>query len=356
MRYFLLSKKTEVGYKMKKRITAICIAALLITSLAACSQSSPQESSEESSTVSESVSVKETKKLTKTSIFFGYDEDTDSAFKAKSGEFGFLSSANMKRHEGFVDDDGELNCRTHSKIDIFYELGDNKITIKVDGNTYILQKIDEDMYTKYAKLINEKIDNQDESSDDENSEESHEESSEETSEESSKTESSSPSQESSKNSESESSKEQSSKQENSRNEATDPNYVDPEKDYTASLLGNYGSVAGCDYYGDYMLYATEGRNKITVTMKMDPTHVDLEKYGGSSTFFASFPPDTFKQKKTGKYWFSMDLYNNGTKTGTPLHIDMSKEFVDNGEGGYWKTICHLVYGDYSHDVTFYRAY
>ena len=191
---------------------------------------------------------------------------------------------------------------------------------------------------------------------DENSEESHEESSEETSEESSKTESSSQSQESSKNSESESSKEQSSKQENSRNEATDPNYVDPEKDYTASLLGNYGSVAGCDYYGDYMLYATEGRNKITVTMKMDPTHVDLEKYGGSSTFFASFPPDTFKQKKTGKYWFSMDLYNNGTKTGTPLHIDMSKEFVDNGEGGYWKTICHLVYGDYSHDVTFYRAY
>ncbi len=243
----------------------------------------------------------------------------------------------MKRHEGFIDDDGELNCRTHSKIDIFYELGDNKITIKADGNTYILQEIDEDMYTKYAKLINEK-------------------SSEETSEESSKTESSSQSQKSSQNSGSESSKEQSSKQENSRNEATDPNYVDPEKDYTASLLGNYGSVAGCDYYGDYMLYATEGRNKITVTMKMDPTHVDLEKYGGSSTFFASFPLDTFKQKKTGKYWFSMDLYNNGTKAGTPLHIDMSKEFVDNGEGGYWKTICHLVYGDYSHDVTFYRAY
>ena len=280
----------------------MCIAALLVTSLAACSQSSPQESSEESSTVSESVSVKETKKLTKTSIFFGYDEDTDSAFKAKSGEFGFLSSANMKRHEGFIDDDGELNCRTHSKIDIFYELGDNKITIKADGNTYILQEIDEDMYTKYAKLINEKIDNQDESSDDENSEESHEESSEETSEESSKTESSSQSQKSSQNSGSESSK-----------EPTDPNYVDPEKDYTASLLGNYGSVAGCDYYGDYMLYATEGRNKITVTMKMDPTHVDLEKYGGSSTFFASFPLDTFKQKKTGKYWFSMDLYNNGTK-------------------------------------------
>lgn len=330
-----------------KKIIPFIIATVLTVSMSACSAGNQTEQTESSS--AESITeTSEEKRLTKESEYYAYDDITESAFKAEKGEFGFVSAQNEKQHEGFVNDEGSLQCRTHSGVDNSYILEDEQITITIDNKTYVLQRVDYDMYSKQLNIIMKKI---------EDPEESSKESSEDETSETSKKE----------NSQTETSKTQSSKEqsdgETSEESVIDytsdwnPYNIDKTRDYTGSAIGDYGSINGSEYYGDYMLHITKNPASISVMMKLNPDHVDLSKYGGHSIFFTSYPKDYFKQPHPGKYWFLMDLYPSGTKTGSPLHIEMGKEPISREDGTYyWVTHCHIVYEDYSNDVDFYRAY
>lgn len=346
-----------------KKIFPLFMALILTISASACSSENQKEhsnpgdvtiveASEEQSRSSSAESVTETseeKRLTKESEYYAYDDITESAFKAEKGEFGFVSAQNEKQHEGFVNDQGSLQCRTHSSVDNSYILEDEQITITIDNKTYVLQRVDYDMYSKQLNIIMKKIEDPEESS--------KESSSEDEKSEVSKNE----------NSQAETSKTQSSKEQSDGETSEesfidytsdwDPYNIDKTRDYTGSAIGDYGSINGSEYYGDYMLHITKNPASISVMMELNPDHVDLSKYGGHSIFFTSYPADYFKQPHPGKYWFLMDLYPSGTKTGSPLHVEMGKEPISREDGTYyWVTHCHIVYEDYSNDVDFYRAY
>lgn len=330
-----------------KKIIPFIIATVLTVSMSACSPGTQTEQTESSS--AESITeTSEEKRLTKDSEYYAYDDITESAFKAEKGEFGFVSAQNKKQHEGFVNDEGSLQCRTHSSVDNSYILEDEQITITIDNKTYVLQRVDYDMYSKQLNIIMKKI---------EDPEESSKESSEDETSEISKEE----------NSQAETSKTQSSKEQSDGETSEesfidytsdwDPYNIDKTRDYTGSAIGDYGSINGSEYYGDYMLHITKNPASISVMMKLNPDHVDLSKYGGHSIFFTSYPADYFKQPHPGEYWFLMDLYPSGTKAGSPLHVEMGKEPISREDGTYyWVTHCHIVYEDYSNDVDFYRAY
>ena len=343
------------------------MAMILTISISACSPEQKSEESNSESSLSSEISGE--MKLTKESEYFAYDEISESAFKADKGEFGFISAENNKRHEGFVNDNGDLNCRTHNDIDNSYILEETQITIKIDGNNYILQKVDKDMYTRQLEIIRKKIkdsensETSDESSVSNDTETSEKESSDEKSSnsESSEKESSAEQQESkTETSKAHSSSGNDSSDDESSKDLTadwDPYNIDTTSDYTGSALGDYGSINGSEYYGDFMLHINKNRASISVMMKINSDHVDINKLGGYSMFFNSYPVDYFKQPNPGEYWFEMDMYPSATKTGSPLHISMGKEPISRDDGTYyWVTHCHIVYEDYSNDVDFYRSY
>jgi hypothetical protein len=125
-------------------------------SFTACAGSDESTSSEDTS----SVVIRAGDKFDETSVYYAYDDETQSTLSVREGTFKFMSADSGYKHAGDITD-GEFSCDKEKENDectgVTYEVGDGNITVTADGSTYTLNEVTDGQYGVYAQLINSKV-------------------------------------------------------------------------------------------------------------------------------------------------------------------------------------------------------